>query len=90
MNLYEDGQLLTYTDYSRNSGYELSMVNKKGEMTLMSDDISQFRRVDKTLLLYISDGDLYMYDGKDKKMVCSDVDMFWVKEQMEVTASIYA
>ena len=42
-----------------------------------------------TAKLYISDGDLYMYDGKDKKMVCSDVDMFWAKEQLTAEASIY-
>ena len=87
--IYEDGQMQVYTDYRYSSGYELGIVNKKGELSLVADDVRSVVRADKNLMLFISDGDLYSYDGKNKKMVCSDVDMFWAKEQMHADASIY-
>lgn len=89
VRLYEDGKLVVYTDYRYSSGYEMGLVDKKGEMTLLADGVGSITRADNNLMFYISDGDLYMYDGKDKKMVCSDVDMFWAKEQLTAEASIY-
>lgn len=78
--LYSDGVILTDTG----SGGELTMINAKGETTLICDNITQYERIDKSTLLYISDGDLYSYNGKEKKMVRSNVNYLWSKNSMEI------
>lgn len=85
INLYSDGVILAYTGYNRSySGFELTMIDSKGETTLIDDNITQYIRVDKSTLLYISDGDLYSYNGKEKKMVRSEVDWLWSQNSMEI------
>ena len=89
IRMYEDGQMLVYTDYSYYSGYDLGMVSKKGDISLVADGVTSVTRVDKSLLLFISDDDLFSYDGKNKKMICSDVERFWTKESMSPEIAIY-
>lgn len=84
INLYGDGVILAYTGYRSYSGFELTMIDSKGETTLIGDNITQYIRVDKSTLLYISDGDLYSYNGKEKKMVRSEVDWLWSQNSMEI------
>ena len=84
INLYSDGVILAYTGYRSYSGFELTMIDSKGETTLIGDNITQYIRVDKSTLLYISDGDLYSYNGKEKKMVRSEVDWLWSQNSMEI------
>ena len=91
INLYSDGTILAYTGYRKLSGYELTMINKKGESTLIADGVRAYVRVDKSNLLYISDGDLYSYNGKEKKKVRSNVSWIWSRKSMEIdnTFDIY-
>ena len=84
IKLYEDGVILAYTGYRNYYGYELTMFDPKGEATLIGDNITQYIRVDKSTLLYISDGDLYCYNGKEKRLVRRDVDQLWSRNSMEV------
>jgi hypothetical protein len=84
INLYGDGVILAYTGYRSSSGYELTMIDSKGEATIIADNVTQYIRVDKSTLLYISDDDLYCYDGKTRTMVASDVDYVWSLESMEI------
>ena len=65
VNLYSDGKILAYTDGTYYK-HELSMIDADGKATVISDDVSKYIRVDNSTLLYISDGDLYSYDGKEK------------------------
>ncbi len=65
------------------------MIDSKGETTLIADDVTQYIRVDKSTLLYISDGDLYLYNGKEKNMVQSDVDWLWSQSSMD-TVPVYS
>lgn len=88
VNLYDDGVVLAYTGYRNYSGYELTMVNSKGETTLIGDDITQYIRIDKSTLLYISDGDLYSFNGKEKKLIASDVDWLWSNNSMEISKTL--
>ena len=88
--IYEDGSILAYTDYSnRNGDYELSMFNSKGEKTVIADEITQYVRVDSKTIMFISDGDLFVYNGKDKTLIQNDVDYFWCKSSMEPKATLY-
>lgn len=84
IQLYEDGVIMAYTGYRSSSGYELSMINAKGEMTLIADSVDQYIRVDKSTLLYISDGDLYYYNGKEKTFVQYGVEWLWSQHAMVV------
>lgn len=87
--LYSDGQILGYSGY-HGGGYELTMYNTKGEATIIADDVYQFARVDKSTLLYISDGDLFLYDGKERRMIGIGVEYFWTREHLEITAYLSA
>ena len=51
--------------------------------------MTEYLRVDEDNLLYLSDGDLYCYDGKEKKRVATDVDYFWAKSLAELSQSIW-
>ena len=84
MNLYSDDVILAYAGYREGSGYELVMINAKGEQTYIAEDVTQYVRVDDSTLLYISDGDLYYYNGKEKKLVETGVDMVWSRNAMEI------
>lgn len=83
INIYDDGAILAYTGYREIYGYELSMTNSKGEATIIAENVTQYIRVDKSTLLYISDGDLYLYNGKEKTKVQDDVDWLWVQNSMD-------
>ena len=86
--LYEDDTILAYTD-RRSGGYELTMINAKGESKLIAENVTQFIRVDKKTLLFISDGDLFVYNGKSKSLLATNVDILWTKESMELKEYLY-
>ena len=83
--IYEDGVILASTDRDDN-GYELTLFNKKGEKTKIADEVKRYVRVDKDTIMYISDGDLYSYNGKESVKIEKDVDYFWVKDSMDYTS----
>lgn len=80
---YTDETILAYTGYRYGYGFELSMIDSRGEVTLIADNVTQYIRVDKSTLLYLSDGDLYSYNGKERKLVQSDVDWVWSRNEMQ-------
>ena len=82
IQLYDDGIILAYTDYHA-SGYELTWIDPKDGQTYIADDVTQYLRVDKSMLLYLSDGDLYVYNGKEKTRVASEVDQVWSLQEMD-------
>ena len=84
INLYNDGMILAYTEYEGSSGYELTMIDSKGEDMRIADNVTQYIRVDKSTILYISDGDLYYYNGKEKNKIGRDVDWLWSLKEMEI------
>ena len=87
INIYSDGVILAYTGYRSNSGYELTMIDSNGKTTIIGDDIKQYIRVDESTLLYISDGDLYIYDGEDRSIIQNDVEWLWSRNLMEIQQS---
>ena len=88
VRIYEDGVTVLYTDRNQN-GCELTLLQKDGTKNLIADDVTDYLRVDKDTLLYLSDGDLYCYDGKEKKRVATDVDYFWAKSSAEQAQRIW-
>lgn len=83
VDLYRDGVMLAYTGGGIGYGHELTMIDAKGETTVIGDDVTQYIRINESMLLYISGGDLYSYDGKEKKLVRSGVERIWSKNSME-------
>ena len=88
VRVYKDGVISLYTDHNQN-GYELTLLQKDGTKNLIADEVTEYLRVDKDTLLYLSDGDLYCYDGKEKKRVATDVDCFWAKSSAELDRSVW-
>ncbi len=87
--LYSDGVLFvdmnfnSETGYPDESGYELTMIDSQGEKTRIADHVTRYIRIAKSGLLYISEGDLYFYDGKDTQMVKPDVRQVWSRNCMD-------
>ena len=89
INLYDDGSILAVTGYGGLSGNEFSLIDPEGETTVIEDRITVWLRVDESLLLYISDGDLYSYDGEEKNLIQDDVDCVWSRNSMETLKSVF-
>ena len=81
--LYADGTILAHTSHNEDEGYELSMFNSEGEKEVIATGVKQSVRIDKKSLFYISDGDLYYYDGNGKKFVKDSIDWLWCLKAME-------
>ena len=83
---YDDGSMLACTDLDwDDETMEMTMYDEKGGSTILADDVTCFIRPDKKNVLYISDGDLYCYNGKDRTMLASGVEFIWAKEELEPT-----
>jgi len=82
--LYEDGILAAYTESSGYS-YELTLFDKNGESTLISDSVYQYMRLGNKYILYLSDGDLYCWNGEESERIDEDVEDFWAQNPMEDT-----
>lgn len=51
---------------------------KDGKLSTINDEMSGTPIfVDKTQLLYISDGDLMLWDGKAERRIARDVELAW-------------
>lgn len=82
--VYEDDVILSPTMYHAISeSYELTMFDAKGKSTIINDNVTSFVRVNPSLLLYISDGDLYAYNGKENSRIRSDVRWVWSSDSMD-------
>ena len=92
VNLYSDGVILAYTDCTVDSDYvyryELTMIDSDGEATIIGDNVTQYIRIDESTVLYISDGDLYVYNGTESKKLKSDVDKIWSKNSAEIDMTL--
>ncbi|MCR4650293.1 MAG: zinc ribbon domain-containing protein [Lachnospiraceae bacterium] len=77
--LYEDGRIIAYLG----DGNGLVVVDTKGNETVINGHVSQYARLDRDMIMYISGGDLFLFDGKESRPITSGVTRFWVKEQMD-------
>lgn len=84
--LDESGATYVVTDLdSRSYSAELALL-KDGKTTTISDEVSgDFIFLDDTQLLYLSDGDLMLWDGKQERRIARDVEEFWASVSEEYT-----
>ena len=80
--VYEDGMILTETANTNDTAYELVMIADKKEI-IIAEDVSDYVRVDDKHILYISDHDLYVYDGDKRELLGVDADYFWTKDKID-------
>ena len=82
ISVYTDGKVLASTSPSYD-GYELSISGIHSKMEYLADDVTAYWRLNEDDLFYISDGDLYLYDGKNKELIAYDVDYMWCLNTMD-------
>ena len=72
---------------------ELSVVGKDGKLSVISDEIDVSHEpifLDDKQILYMNDGDLYLWDGKEERRVARDVELVWANAQAGYSSySIY-
>jgi len=88
ISLYDDGTILAYSDKDSYSGYELSMFSPNGDVVVIGENVTHYIRIDKAKYLYISDGDLFCFNGKESKLIQSNVAWVW-SQNMDI-ARIFA
>lgn len=84
VNLYEDDVVLAFTNRSQDGGYELSIFKKNEERIVIGDKVSQYVRVDNSKILFISMGNLYLYDGKESVLIREGVDYVWSLKTVDI------
>ena len=88
VQIYRDGAVLAYTDDS-DEGYEITLVSPDGEAARVAEDVTQHVRIGESAMLYISEGDLYYYNGKEKRRIAGGVDWIWALNTMEIFQYVY-
>lgn len=73
VKLYPDGNYIAYSDYNPEKGGELKCYNAKGDDTRVAYDVTAYRYLDDKCIVYLSDGDLYVYTGKDERKIDRNV-----------------
>ncbi len=88
-NVYKDNTILAYTNSSEtDQGYELSVIDPKGEATVIDDKVEKYIRTGESEVLYISDGNLYFYNGNESKFLDRNVEWIWSKDAMEIAYTL--
>lgn len=85
---YEDDVILSCPGYGSEEGDELTLYGKEGSGILIADRVTDYVRLNKSTLLYVSDGDLYSWNGKEQTLIRSNVQGISSLKQMEADWSI--
>ena len=86
IRIYNDQVVEAITEMSFSDRVELEItLFENGEKTVLDDEISQVLRGDNAQYLFINDGDLYCYNGKEKSKLQTNVDWVWARNTMEYT-----
>ncbi len=87
---YEDGSLLGYTgvtgSFDGQPSYELTQFLQDGTAKYVADGVTEYRRIDGRMIVYRSEGDLYLYDGKSHVRLKNAVDTIWISSCLEAKA----
>lgn len=82
IRVYDDNIVFAYTDRT-DSEFEVTAFDAKGKKTIVANNVTDYWRVDKNTVLYLSGGDLYSFDGKENKRIMKSVRWVWCKENMK-------
>lgn len=80
--LEEDAVTYVISDMDRSGHAELSLL-KGGDMSVVGKDMDSIPIfLDTKQILYISDGDLYLWNGKEDRRIARDVEHIWANAQV--------
>lgn len=79
--IYEDGVVLGLREPGESGGTLLRFEN--GESARIADDVRFYLRLQGKEVLYVSEGNLYHYDGKEKERLATDVHLLWSPQQQK-------
>ena len=89
--LYEDGSIIGYTDinsYSDDFCGDIALFDSNGEKQSVGTDVTDYVRKKPTEILFISEGNLYSFDGKEKEQLQNNVDRVWCSKTMKKNDTI--
>lgn len=87
VTIYKDGPTFAGTQTGQNekdqSVYEINIINEDGKETYLADGLTQLFCLGKNKILYVSDGDLYFDNGKERKHLAENVDYVWYTGELQ-------
>ena len=93
LTIYEDGSMLAYAGGDGGFYYyggDLKLIQPNGAEELIAGGVTEFIRLDSGRILYLSDGDLYLYDGKESTLLATSVEYVWSDTSMPVSKVLYS
>jgi hypothetical protein len=87
VNVYTDGAVIANTNFTYGDGYEITLFDRNANPSVVASGVATYLRVDGSTILYISNGDLYRYDGTESALVKSGVDSIWARDYSEIRDS---
>ncbi len=81
----ESGATYLITDFDSSGNAEVATL-KDGKTTTIADEMSSALILDTAQILYLSDGDLMLWDGKESRQIARDVERVWVSNEASYTS----
>lgn len=82
ISAFGDGKIFLIQELDSDKG-RLVLFNSEGNQIVISDGVSMFKKLASDKIIYISKGDLYLYDGETTKLLEKEVENFWSNNEME-------
>ena len=79
----EDGGMLACTDYQSGRGRELTLFTTNGDAKYIADGVTDYKWISQNEIVYLSDGDMYLYRRGSHIRLKNDVDQFWTNGGMK-------
>ena len=85
LSLNDDGSLIEIDD-----SYDLIYYDKSGKDKRIDRDVDEYSYINSKRIVYVSDGDLYVYTGKDdSQRISRNVYTYWVPEEQSEYSNNY-
>ena len=85
LSINDDGSLIEIDD-----SYDLIYYDKSGKDKRIDRDVEEYSYINSKRIVYVSDGDLYVYTGKDdSQRISRNVYTYWVPEEQSGYSNNY-
>lgn len=85
LSVNDDGSLIEIDD-----SYDLIYYDKSGKDKRIDRDVDEYSYINSKRIVYVSDGDLYVYTGKDdSQRISRNVYTYWVPEEQSGYSNNY-
>ena len=75
--------MLACTDYQSGRGRELTLFTTNGDAKYIADGVTDYKWISQDEIVYLSDGDLYLYRRGSHIRLKNEVEQFWTNGKME-------